>query len=170
MALQQHVAGGMPSHAALLAATAAASWPLSNSPEALSLLSSSPAPLAAGLQSMLLPDPTMHAAVQAAAMQHQLALLQVRRQHRDACLCSCRRRWRTGLACMLLTSCTWHPLLPTLQAGDASGLLSASAAPSSLLAAAAGVRQPLLPLSLNLGHHNYHQAPAVAPSCYGLGM
>lgn len=69
----------MPAHAALLAASAAAHWPLQG--EALGAILAGAggcAPLAAGLHSMLLPDASaVQAAVQAAAAQHQLAMLQV---------------------------------------------------------------------------------------------
>lgn len=80
MAALQHVAsGGMPSHAALLAATAAATWPMpAPGGDPLGLLGGGAGHLAPGLQSMLLQDPVaLRAAVQAAAMQHQLAAMQV---------------------------------------------------------------------------------------------
>ena len=80
VAALQHVTSGMPAHAALLAATAAAHWPMHVSrPDALAFAAGGGAgQLAAGLHTMLLPDQAaVQAAVQAAAMQHQLALMQV---------------------------------------------------------------------------------------------
>lgn len=62
------------------------------------------------------------------------------------------------------------PPLPA-QAADAGSLLCPTGAgpeQASLLAAAAGARQPLLPLSLNLGIPQYHGAATAAPSCFGL--
>lgn len=62
------------------------------------------------------------------------------------------------------------PLLPSSFQAGGSSLLTASADPASLLAAATGVRQPLLPLSLNLGHQHYSAAPPAQASCYSLGL
>lgn len=60
---------------------------------------------------------------------------------------------------------------PAQQAGGSSLLTATSADPASLLAAATGVRQPLLPLSLNLAHQHYSAAPPTGPaSCYSLGL
>lgn len=191
----QAAAGGGPSHAALLAATAAASWPvsLSPSPDALALLGSS---LGAGLHSMLLPGAaTVQAAVQAAAMQHQLHMLQQVRCGTglpglmDGC---CVAAW--GMRCMQGPRRQPHapiqrarrasqpaPAVPSAPdcrvptrppprcvQTDASSLLP-RADPAALFAATTG-RQPLLPLSLNLGTLTYGQATAMAPSCYGLGL
>lgn len=79
---------------------------------------------------------------------------------------------------LLLTSAP-SPLTPSLPLSqtDGSGLLTAAAAdPATSLLAGAGAgvaaRQPLLPLSLNLGHQSYHHAaPASVTSCLaGLGL
>lgn len=133
----QHVAGGagLPGHSALLAASAAAGgWPLQQQ-EALALAAAGAGPLGAGLQSMLLPDAAaVQAAVHAAAVQHQLAVMQ------------------------------------------ASAAAAAAAADHNTLLAAATVRQPLHPLSLNLGslgnHHPHFNrvAAAAVPSCFSGGL
>lgn len=165
---------------------------MSTSPDALALLSGSSSPLASSLPGMLLPDAaTVQAAVQAAAMQHQLSMMQVRCARCRPAFLACH-----GACCAALPSCCSaradpacrpklvgprcrfpdpacrpHIRRSRLQADTTSLLTAASADPASLLAAATGVRQPLLPLSLNLGHQHYHHAPpAAAPSCYSLGL
>lgn len=62
------------------------------------------------------------------------------------------------------------PCPPFTPQASGTSLLTASADPASLLAAATGVRQPLLPLSLNLAHQHYTAAPPAAASCYSLGL
>ncbi|KAL4434427.1 hypothetical protein ABPG75_000868 [Micractinium tetrahymenae] len=135
VALQHATASGLPSHAALLAATAAAGgWPLQQA-DALTLAAQGAGPLAAGLHSMLLPNAAaLQAAVQAAAMQQQLAML---------------------------------------HATDTSSLLGAVADSSAAgYMAEAGVRQPLHPLSLNLGGFGHAQLEhhSAAATCFSGGF
>lgn len=134
-ALQHATASGLRSHAALLAATAAAGgWPMQT--DTLALAVQCAGPLASGFHSMLLPDTAaMQAAVHAASVQQQLAMLQA--------------------------------------TADASSLLS-NAADSSATGYLAGAcaRQPLHPLSLNLGGfgHAQLQPHSAAAACFGSGF
>lgn len=167
---------------------------MSSSPEAIALLSGSTSPLASSLPSVLLPDAAaVQAAVQAAAVQHQLSMFhqvgaRVHVLHHYHCAAALLAAGQCPLPqqrCNVIPpACIQTPkglrasphttLLcspPAPQAGGSSLLTAASADPASLLAAAAGVRQPLLPLSLNLAHQHYSAAPPAAPaSCYSLGL
>lgn len=127
MALQHAASNSLPSTAALLAATSG--WPMQQA-EALALAVQGAGPLAAGFHSMLLPDAaTVQAAVQAASMQQQLALLQA--------------------------------------TADTTRLLGAADSSAGFLGSA--VRQPLHPLSLNLGGFGHAQLEphGTAAACFG---
>lgn len=67
---------------------------MSSSPEAIALLSGSTSPLASSLPGVLLPDAAaVQAAVQAAAVQHQLSMFQVRAWELLSCCCCGRTRF-----------------------------------------------------------------------------
>lgn len=104
--------------------------------DALALAVQGAGPLAAGFHSMLLPDAaTVQAAVHAASMQQQLAMLQA-----------------------------------TADTSRLLGTAADSSAPCFL--AGAGVRQPLHPLSLNLGGFGHAQLEphSAAAACFGGGF